>query len=189
MRPRKTKQKQGEQVSNSGVAGFDPARLRTARTRAGLSQRSLAEKLLSADTAAAEQPVHLLARAIETTRTQVHYYETGQRVPRPDMLHRLGTALGVDPLALLDPRTPVTLAVLRARRGLRQADVAEHLTCGRAYYSRIEAGTAPLNSEDRERLAALLNINPADVDRATSTHAAATVGSLLHQMDLYHSKL
>jgi transcriptional regulator with XRE-family HTH domain len=96
------------------------------------------------------------------------------------MLHRLGTALNVDPLALLDPRTPATLAVLRARRGLRQADVAEHLTFGRAYYSRIEAGNAPLNANDRKRLATLLDISPTDVDRATSTHAA-TVESLLRR--------
>jgi transcriptional regulator with XRE-family HTH domain len=154
----------------TGVTGFDPARLRTARQRAGLSQRSLAEKLLPAHAAPAPgQQVHQLARAIETLRTLVHYYETGQRVPRPHMLHRLGTALDVDPLALLDPRTPATLAVLRARRGLRQADVAEHISCGRAYYSRIEAGKAPLNANDRKRLATLLNISPTDVDQATST--------------------
>lgn len=168
-------------MSTTGVAGFDHARLRAVRSRTGLSQRDLAEKLVLADTAgsgATAQQVHHLARAIETVRTQIHYYETGQRIPRADMLHRLGTTLDVDPLALLDPRTPVTLAALRARRGLRQADVAEHLTCGRAYYGRIEAGKAPVNADDRERLATLLKVRPADVDRATSTNPA-TVGSLL----------
>jgi transcriptional regulator with XRE-family HTH domain len=168
-------------VSNSGVPGFDPTRLRTARTRAGLSQRDLAEKLLLTDaTPAPGQPVHQLARAIETLRTQVHYYETGQRIPRPDMLHRLATALDLDPLALLDPRTPATLAVLRARRGLRQADVAEHLTCGRAYYGRIEAGTAPLTAGDRERLATLLGISPTDVDQAASVDAVSIESLLSH---------
>jgi transcriptional regulator with XRE-family HTH domain len=160
-------------VGTTGVTGFDPARLRTARQQAKLSQRSLAEKLLLTHpptTPPTTRQIHQLARGIETLRTQVHYYETGQRVPRPDMLHRLGTALGIDPLMLLDPHTPATLAVLRARYGLRQTDVAEHLTCGRAYYSRIEAGTAPLTAEDRQRLATLLNISPADLDRATSTH-------------------
>jgi transcriptional regulator with XRE-family HTH domain len=171
-------------VSTTGVPGFDPTRLRAARTRAGLSQRTLGEKLLldhAPDARTTARQVHQLARAIETLRTQVHYYETGQRIPRPDMLHRLAAALDLDPLELLDPRTPATLAVLRARRGLRQADIAEHLTCGRAYYSRIEAGNAPLTANVRERLAALLNVSPADVDRATSTHVTTTVESLLHR--------
>jgi transcriptional regulator with XRE-family HTH domain len=180
-----TTHEQGEQVSTTGVTGFDPARLRAARQRARLSQRDLAEKLLLADAPATHptaQQVHQLARAIETLRTQVHYYETGQRVPRPHMLHRLGTALNVDPLALLDPHTPATLAVLRARHGLRQADVAEHLTCGRAYYGRIEAGKAPLNANDRKRLATLLDISPTEVDRATSTDVTTTtVESLLRR--------
>jgi transcriptional regulator with XRE-family HTH domain len=170
-------------VGTTGVTGFDPARLRTARTQAGLSQRALAEQLVPdppPGTRTNARQVHQLARSIETLRTQVHYYETGQRVPRPDMLHRLATALGIDPLMLLDPSTPATLAVLRARYGLRQADVAEHLSCGRAYYARIEAGTAPLTVEDRQRLATLLNIRPADLDRATSTHPA-TVESALQQ--------
>lgn len=112
-------------------------------------------------------------------RTQVHYYETGQRVPRADMLYRLGTALGFNPLALLDPRTRVTLAVLRARHGLRQADVASHLSCGRAYYARIETGKAKISTDDRERLAALLGISPTQVDRAASGTTTTTVASLL----------
>jgi transcriptional regulator with XRE-family HTH domain len=170
-------------VGTTGVTGFDPARLRTARQQARLSQRSLAERLLLTHpptTPPTTRQIHQLARGIETLRTQVHYYETGQRVPRPHMLHRLGTALGTDPLVLLDPHTPATLAVLRARYGLRQADVAEHLSCGRAYYARIEAGTAPLTAQNRQRLATLLNITPTDLDQATSTHPA-TVESLLHQ--------
>ena len=165
-------------MSTTGVTGFDPARLRAARNRAKLSQRSLADKLLPADTAG--QPVHQLARAIETLRTQIHYYETGQRIPRPDMLHRLATALDLDPLELLHPRTPATLAVLRARHGLRQADVAEHLTCGRAYYSRIEAGTAPLNADHRQRLARLLRISPTDVEQAASTDPVGIESLLPH---------
>jgi transcriptional regulator with XRE-family HTH domain len=163
-------------VSNTGVTGFDPPRLRTTRERAGLSQRDLAERLTTAGGADASsaaaagaaglQQLRQLARRIETVRTQVHYYETGKRVPRADMLHQLAQALDINPLTLLDPRTPLTLAVHRARHGLLQADIAAHLSCGRAYYGRIEAGRAKISSDDRERLATILKINTEQVDQA-----------------------
>jgi transcriptional regulator with XRE-family HTH domain len=157
-------------VSNTGVTGFDPTRLRTTRERAGLSQRDLAEKLATADSTTAGtaglQQLRQLARRIETVRTQVHYYETGQRVPRADMLHQLGQALEINPLTLLDPRTPLTLAVHRARHGLLQADIAAHLSCGRAYYGRIEAGKAKISSDDLQRLAAILKITTEQIDHA-----------------------
>jgi transcriptional regulator with XRE-family HTH domain len=162
-------------VSNTGVTGFDPPRLRTTRERAGLSQRDLAERLTTAGGADASsaaagaaglQQLRLLARRIETLRTQVHYYETGKRVPRADMLHQLGQALDINPLTLLDPRTPLTLAVHRARHGLLQADIAAHLSCGRAYYGRIEAGKAKISSDDLQRLAAILKISTEEVDHA-----------------------
>jgi transcriptional regulator with XRE-family HTH domain len=168
-------------VSNTGVTGFDPARLRTTRERAGLSQRDLAEKLATAGSTTAGgaglQQLRQLARRIETVRTQVHYYETGKRIPRADMLHQLAQALDINPLTLLNPYTPLTLAVLRARHGLLQADIAAHLSCGRAYYGRIEAGKAKISSDDRERLATILKINTEQVDRAVA--GPATVGSTL----------
>lgn len=155
-------------MSSTGVTGFDPGRLRTARSKAGLTQRDLAERLTTGDTNTATgiEQLRQLARRIETVRTQVHHYETGQRTPRVDMLHRLGRALGVDPLTLLNPRTRLTLAILRARHGLHQADVAAHLTCGRAYYARIETGQANPNPTDRHRLATLLMVAVDDIDQA-----------------------
>jgi transcriptional regulator with XRE-family HTH domain len=107
----------------------------------------------------------------------MHHYETGQRTPRADMLHRIGHALGVDPLTLLNPHTRLTLAILRARHGLLQADVAAHLTCGRAYYARIETGQANPNPTDRHRLATLLHVEVNHIDQAITD--ATTVAAAL----------
>jgi ribosome-binding protein aMBF1 (putative translation factor) len=58
------------------------------------------------------------------------------------------------------------LAVHRARHGLLQADIAAHLSCGRAYYGRIEAGRSKISSDDRKRLATILKINTEQIDQA-----------------------
>ena len=164
-------------VSNTGVKGFDPTRLKAARERAGLTQRDLAEKLITATqveqddsgpSAVSLEQLRQLSRKIESARTLINYYEVGKRTPRADMLYQLAAALDVDPLDLLAPGSPITLATLRARRGLLQEDVARHLNRSRAYYARMETGTAEISAEDRQRLAALLGINASRVGEAVS---------------------
>ena len=175
-------------VSNTGVEGFDPARLRAARERVGLTQRALAEQLVTAvhrehatagrDDLSLNQ-LHDLSRRIESVRSKINYYEAGKRQPRVDMLHLLGQALAVSPLELLEPGTPATLATLRAQYGLRQSDVADHLGCSRAHYARVEAGTAAVHADDRQRLAALFKISTDELEELIG--GATTVGTLVRQ--------
>lgn len=168
--------------------GFDPARLRAARERVGLTQRTLAEQLVTAvhrehatagrDDLSLNQ-MHELSRRIESVRSKINYYEAGKRSLRVDMLHLLGRALGMSPLELLEPGTPATLATLRAQHGLRRADVADHLNCSRAYYARVEAGTAAIHPDDRQRLAALFKISTDELKQVIG--GAITVGMLVRR--------
>lgn len=168
------------QVGSSAVDAFDPDRLRAARIAAGMSQRDLAVKLLTAALAAKGNARPVLtedawARAVETERVRIVTYEQGTHTPRVPVLGRLATALGVDAFELFREGTPRTLVTLRSRLGLTQGDVAAQLhTVGRAYYSRIEQGTAGLNDdEDRRRLAALLQVNLAEVRVLTAGPSSA----------------
>ncbi len=166
-------------VGKSAVEAFDPQRLREARTAAGLTQRDVAVKLLEADLAAKGSQASTLAgeawaRAVETERIRVISYEQGTHTPRAVLLRRLADSVGVDAFELFKPGTPRTLVTLRTRLGLNQADVAAKLSFGRAYYSRVEQGSAALHDEhDRRRLAELLQVVLAEV-RALTAGAAAS---------------
>lgn len=160
----------GGHVGKSAVDAFDPQRLREARDAAGPTQRDVAVKLLEADLAAngtdpSSLPGERWAKAVETERVRVISYEKGTHVPRAPMLHRLAQAIGIDGFDLLKANTPRDLAMLRTRLRLTQADVAQQLqTVGRAYYSRVEQGTATLHDEgDQRRLAELLQVDLAEV--------------------------
>jgi transcriptional regulator with XRE-family HTH domain len=175
--------KENNTVSKTGVDGFDPTRLQAARQRAGLTQRDLAEQLVTnsqddrPDAHPTLEQLHQIARRVDTIRTQINYYEAGKRIPRADMLHQLATALTIDPFDLLDPQTPVTLATLRARHGLLQEDIARHLDRSRASYSRVEAGNATLNSNDYEKLADLYKISTNVLQQAID--GAITVATIM----------
>ncbi|MFB9178670.1 helix-turn-helix domain-containing protein [Dactylosporangium sucinum] len=163
-------------MGNSGVEAFDPQRLREARTKAGLTQRDVAVRLLEAGLAAkGSSPAAVTgeawAKAVETERNRVISYEQGTHTPRAVLLRRLAEAVGVDAFALFKPDTPRTLVTLRARLGLNQADVAEKLSFGRAYYSRVEQGIAAITDEaDQQALAEVLQI---ELDEARALTAAA----------------
>jgi transcriptional regulator with XRE-family HTH domain len=165
-------------VGKSGIGGFDRERLRAARERAGLTQRDLAERLLRATRA--DWPGEDISRAaqdIENVRLQVTDYEAGQVTPRAEMVYQLAQALGADVFDLLSPDTPYTLEILRARRGLRQADVVDQgLGVGRAYYSRAERGAARLSDEQCRRLADILDVAPANLTAAIA--GGQTIGSM-----------
>jgi transcriptional regulator with XRE-family HTH domain len=165
-------------VGKSGIGGFDPERLRALRERARLTQRALAERLLRATRV--DWPGNDIARAaqdLDNVRLQIIRYEAGQVTPRAEMVFQIAQILGMEVFDLLDPQTPYTLEILRARRGLRQADVVDQgLGVGRAYYSRVERGTAQLGDEQRQRLAAILDVTPADL--AAAIAGGHTVGSM-----------
>ncbi|HZN17617.1 MAG TPA: helix-turn-helix transcriptional regulator [Micromonosporaceae bacterium] len=165
-------------MGRSGIGGFDRERLRAVRERVGLTQRDLAERLLRATRA--EWPGSEISRAaqdLDNVRLQITDYEAGQVTPRAKMIYQLARALGVDVFELLAPETPYTLEILRARRGLRQADVVEQgLGVGRAYYSRVERGAARLSDEPSRRLADILDVSAADL--AAAIDGGHTIGSM-----------
>lgn len=166
-------------VGKSAVEAFDPQRLREARTAAGLTQRDVAVKLLEADLAAKDSSPSALAgeawaKAVETERIRVISYEQGTHTPRAVLLRRLAEAVGVDAFELFKPDTPRTLVTLRTRLGLNQADVAAHLSFGRAYYSRVEQGLATVTDEaDQRALAEVLQIDVAEARALANTAVSA----------------
>jgi transcriptional regulator with XRE-family HTH domain len=165
-------------VGKSGIGGFDPERLRATRERAELTQKDLAERLLRATRP--QWPGDNITRAaqdLDNVRLQITDYEAGQVTPRADMVHQIAQALGVDVFDLLDPDTPYTLPILRARHGLTQDDVVTRgLGVGRAYYSRAERGAATLSDEQRGRLAEILQVSAAGL--AAAIDGGQTVGSM-----------
>jgi transcriptional regulator with XRE-family HTH domain len=148
-------------VSRSGVRGFSPALLRQARERAGLSQRELALRVLASRADWPPTDPDQYAREVDNVRLQIGDYEAerGHTVPRADKLHQLAQAVGVDVLALLEPDTAYTLDILRARRGMLQADViAGGLGITAAYLGRIERGHASLSPDRYAVLARILDV-------------------------------
>jgi Predicted transcriptional regulators len=149
----------GDPHEELGVGGthwverFSPSKLREARKRRGLTQVQLAVLL---------------------GQVQAGYsrYETGNQKPSALTLLKFAKALQVDVDELLEPG-PVDMALLRARRGLSQQDVADHLGISRGWYRRIEfreipiaRGLVPRLSKllkvDGDQLADLLIIRPAE---------------------------
>jgi transcriptional regulator with XRE-family HTH domain len=130
-------------VTNKGTLGFDPARLKRLREAAGLNQSEL-------------------ARRAGIPRGYISKYELGQAVPNPDRLTALATALGVPQADLLDPESlGHGLAALRARRGLRQADVARLAGSGMtaSKYRMLELGNVErLTYTDAANLARVFDI-------------------------------
>lgn len=165
-------------VGKSGIGGFQPELLRAVRERVALTQRDLAERLLRATREGwPGDNVSRAAQDIENVRLQITDYEAGQVTPRAEMIYQIAQALGVDVFELLSPETPYTLEILRARRGLRQADVVDQgLGVGRAYYSRAERGAARLSDEQTQRLADILDVEATDLTVAIA--GGHTIGSM-----------
>ncbi|MEU0493769.1 helix-turn-helix transcriptional regulator [Nocardiopsis sp. NPDC006139] len=114
---------------------LDPARLRAARTAAGLSQRQLAEHL-------------------GTTRQQVIQYEQGAERPEVKRLAALAAAVGVGVGDLVEEGAlPTGLAGLRIGAGLTLAAAADAvraqlppgtgIACSRPVLAEAERGTLP----------------------------------------------
>ncbi|MEV4212653.1 helix-turn-helix transcriptional regulator [Micromonospora sp. NPDC049662] len=165
-------------MGKSGISGFDPQRLRAVRERVNLTQRDVAERLLrNANNGWPGTDIARAAQDLDNTRLKLTDYESGQVVPRADMVYQLAQAIEVEVAELLDPATAYDLEYLRVRRGMRQADVVDAgLGVGRAYYSRVERGMAPLGDEQQRRLAEILDVDPADL--AVALSGGHTIGSM-----------
>nr|WP_238146845.1 helix-turn-helix transcriptional regulator [Ornithinimicrobium murale] len=100
----------------------DPAALRRARLRAGLTQHELARRV---GVAGGER---------------ISKWELGTAVPRAEYVHRLARELGTDVGALLGTTGVGELRWLRTSRGLSAREVAERAQVGRATYVAWEAG-------------------------------------------------
>jgi transcriptional regulator with XRE-family HTH domain len=140
-----------------GAPGFDPRRLRDARTAARLTQTALAE--------AADVPLQ-----------QVKEWEAGRRVPQVDNLAALARALQVSPLDLLDRDADrdLTLQELRAAAGLTQQQAASRAGLLRTTYSQIERGeTVGVSPADATAIGAALAVAEADVLAAHAASRAA----------------
>ncbi|MEU1813514.1 helix-turn-helix transcriptional regulator [Micromonospora aurantiaca (nom. illeg.)] len=110
-----------------------------------------------------EEALRQATRRLNTLRIQYGSYERGAHQPRGPMLRDLAEILGVDVLDLLDPDAPRDLAVLRARLGMSQDDVAGELGLSRAGYAHIEQGRAALTDDIARRLAAVLKVEVRDL--------------------------
>ncbi len=127
------------------VERFSPSKLREARNRRGLTQVQLAALL---------------------GQVQAGYsrYETGNQKPSASTLLKFAKALRVDVDELLEPG-PTDMALLRARRGLSQQDVADHLGMSRGWYRRIESREVPIAPDLLPGLSKLLKVDGADLAR------------------------
>lgn len=133
-----------------GVPGFDPARLRTVRVAAGLSQQALAE-------------------AVEVHVNTVVEWEAGRQIPRIDTVAALAHALQVTPPDLLTPieGAAPTLQQLRTAVGKTQQQVADEAGLLRTTYVKIELGaTGSLADTDPDAIGAALGVSDEQVRAA-----------------------
>ncbi|MGH3738478.1 MAG: helix-turn-helix transcriptional regulator [Micromonosporaceae bacterium] len=141
-------------VGRAGVS-LSPDRLRAARETRGFSQDKLAK-------AAGCHPKEISA------------YETGLTRPGPARLKQLADALGADPLDLLEPGIPVTLATLRVRAGLTQSEAAARAEVSRSTWAACERGATRIGQARAERFARALTTDQVET---TAEQVARAVGS------------
>ncbi|MFB7669725.1 helix-turn-helix domain-containing protein [Kitasatospora sp. NPDC056138] len=98
--------------------GFDPAKLRAARTAASAS-------------------VARIARAVGVSERAVSLYLAGSRVPRPEILPRLAATLGTTPADLCTVEHE-QLAHLRIFTGRSRASMAKALGMAEETYRQLE---------------------------------------------------
>jgi len=146
-------------VAQNAVPDFDPERLRRERTRAGLTQRGLEDK--------AGLPHGVVAM-----------YENGFRGPGIARLLTLAAALDVDPEDLTFAHGAETLARLRVRTGLTQAEAAAAAGMVRTTYSALERGEhATIAPDVVSRIAAVFGVTVEEV-RSAHAHAQAVADRL-----------
>lgn len=111
-----------------------------------------------------------LAAAVGTVRSQVSAWEAGRTErPRPLLMPRLATALGVDVMTLLDvdPADP-PLAALRLAAGLSVRDASRAAGTSLMGYQRLEVGRSHAPPQDNllAAVAAGLGVSLAQVQAA-----------------------
>lgn len=132
----------------------------------GWSQVRLAEALHERNAGDSAEPAEA-ARRIRTLIVQVSTYESGRTRPRARVVRDLAAVLGVDVLDLLAVDAPLTLATLRARLGLTQAEVAASVPgMSRSLYAHVEQGRRPLSPSEATSLGAILRVDPATIGQA-----------------------
>ena len=129
-------------VGRTGVVSVSPARLRAARLAAAPTAAELDQRLRSRHRR--NHPgitqAELAVRIGHRGAGAISQWERGQHRVDVGSLAAIAAALAVDPLDLLDPDTPVTLALLRARAGLTQTATAAAVGISRTSWARIESG-------------------------------------------------
>ncbi|WP_019608936.1 helix-turn-helix transcriptional regulator [Nocardiopsis sp. CNS-639] len=144
--------------SRNGAQGWLPRALTQARKAAGISQTDLAKRL-------------------KISRQMIVRYETeGGAAPAAEKLRPLAKELGTAPSAFIDPQAQ-GMAVLRARVGLSQQQVAEQLSTELPLqaYRGVESGrVARLRSIDAQALAEVFGVT-AEVVRAAHEHDLARI--------------
>lgn len=132
-------------VPRRALYGFDPTRLTEVRRERGLSRSDL-------------------GRLSSVTYNTVRNWETGESAPSPSTLERVAEVLGVTvhELAVV-PEQAQTLASWRTRRGLAQSDIAQELGMSKSTYSRLERGERSPTSDERRKLATILDTSEEQV--------------------------
>ena len=143
-------------MTNRGVPGFDPARLRQLRKQRALLPSQLAD-------------------LAGLSRSAISQYEAAVVVPNADSLATLARALRVSPLELVvADEIGHGLLGLRIAAGLTQAEVMERLSAhayGDAFslsrYKSLERGKVRrLTNADAEALAGVFSVAPESVRAA-----------------------
>lgn len=149
-------------AGRTGVVSVSPARLRAARKAATPTAAELAVRRRRLPGGGITQ-AELAARIGHAGPGAVHQWERGHHRMDVASLAAVARALGVDPLGLLEPGTPVTLAVLRRLAGHTQASAAAAIGVGRTTWGQIEAGQRGLWPEELDRAAAALGVTVTQV--------------------------
>ncbi|GGM79421.1 hypothetical protein GCM10012275_57520 [Longimycelium tulufanense] len=136
-------------MGRRGIRGFDPNRLRTARTQAGLTLAELST----------------LSGVSAQTLSQ---WELGRTQPTPKPLAAVAKALDTTPhtLTALDA-DEVQLDDLRSRAGLTITEAAAALRIGETTLRELEHGRRPPSTDLIDALATLYRVTP-DVVRTAA---------------------
>jgi len=137
-------------------SGVDPAALRGARLRSGLTQHELARLI---DVAGGER---------------ISRWELGSSAPRPEILRRLARALNVGAADLLESGGPADLRRLRTSAGLSARTLAARAHMSVPTYVRWESGRIKRipAKQALKPLAKALNVTVDEVESAIVTARA-----------------
>jgi transcriptional regulator with XRE-family HTH domain len=144
-----------------GARGFDGARMRDRRLRAGLTQRQV-------------------ARGVDVSESVVAHWERGAQLPTVERVAALARVLGVAATDLTtggdDDAGGRSLLQLRIDAGLKQESLAAAAGLTRTKYSSLERGeVATLSRADAARLAKALGVR---VGAVRTGHAVARAAFL-----------